>query len=428
MKRMACLLLLIVSLALTADALAATYYVDKNKGNDNNPGTSAEPFYSINRGVHGATPGSSLQPGDTLIVVGDPNVGTVYDEALAEGAFVGGTSESERVTLRADPIGKVTIQPPLTNPQATHVIKLNGHGQQYITIDGFILECINVSNDCLKAEDGASNNIIQSSELRNAFWQGILIAGGLNGESIHNIIRHNVVHDNGTRNPTGTLAHGMYVSTDANTIEYNTVYNNSGYGITLYNGNATESTDYNIVQANTVYGNETFNCAQAEIGVNKGTGNRVINNVVYNVCYADIQVQGNGNALSQTLVYNNTVDGGGRVGGIYVDNDSNIQYTRVKNNILTGPGAGINDCHSGFGTDCAANITNSDTGYFRFKDVGTHNYRLLSGSPAIDAGVRLTEVPTDFDGLSRPWPFLGRYDVGPLNTGHNRLEPGSSSR
>ncbi len=171
----------------------------------------------------------------------------------------------------------------------------------------------------------------------------------------------------------------------------------------------------------------------AEIGVHDGDGNLVINNVVYGVCYIGIRVQ---DRASATLVYNNTVDGRGHPsdgGGIF--SGGGALNTRVKNNIVTGKantdppseGKAINDCQSG-GTECAANLTNSDSAYYQFRNVLNRDYHLTSTSPAKNAGVRLTEVPTDFDGSRGRGPFSGTMMSGPLNTGHNRLAHGRSSR
>jgi len=41
---------------------------------------------------------------------------------------------------------------------------------------------------------------------------------------------------------------------------------------------------------------------------------------------------------------------------------------------------------------------------------GVNNYRLLTGSPAIDKGTALSDVPDDFDGNSRPKGAA--YDIG----------------
>jgi hypothetical protein len=52
--------------------------------------------------------------------------------------------------------------------------------------------------------------------------------------------------------------------------------------------------------------------------------------------------------------------------------------------------------------------SNADTSWFI--DAGTANFRLLASAPAIDTGATLADVPTDFDGITRPQG--AHYDVG----------------
>ena len=52
-------------------------------GNDEDPGTDKQPFGTISRGLHGASPTSSLQPGDVLFLRGGTYVEDVYVRGLA---------------------------------------------------------------------------------------------------------------------------------------------------------------------------------------------------------------------------------------------------------------------------------------------------------------------------------------------------------
>jgi len=58
----------------------------------------------------------------------------------------------------------------------------------------------------------------------------------------------------------------------------------------------------------------------------------------------------------------------------------------------------------------ASHPSNLSVGGSAFVDIDRHDYRLAPGSPAIDAGVTMVDVPTDRDGVVRP---QGRaFDVG----------------
>jgi hypothetical protein len=46
----------------------------------------------------------------------------------------------------------------------------------------------------------------------------------------------------------------------------------------------------------------------------------------------------------------------------------------------------------------------------QFVNPSANDFRLQSGSPAIDAGVSLAEVGSDFNGVARPQ--RGAYDIG----------------
>jgi hypothetical protein len=92
-------------------------------------------------------------------------------------------------------------------------------------------------------------------------------------------------------------------------------------------------------------------------------------------------------------IYNNTIVGG----VLYVRDNGN----RVQNNIATG---GIEN----LGSNTLSNNLQSDPG---FVNAAGGNFRIATaGSPAIDTGVGLSAVTTDFD--KRPRPQGARFDIG----------------
>jgi hypothetical protein len=101
-------------------------------------------------------------------------------------------------------------------------------------------------------------------------------------------------------------------------------------------------------------------------------------------------------------IYNNTVFGNAGV-GILAGKRS--QGAAIENNIsYLNTGAAI--ALQGRGSAAANNLTSEPL----FVDSATFDFHLQPGSPAIDAGVSLAEVPDDYDGTSRPQGAA--YDIG----------------
>lgn len=105
-------------------------------------------------------------------------------------------------------------------------------------------------------------------------------------------------------------------------------------------------------------------------------------------------------------MYNNTVFNC-HIAGIQLGETA--LATDVVNNLLFDNAIGV----SGPGTGTA--LSNNLTADPLFVDAAARDFRLLPGSPAIDAGVALPEVERDFAGIARP--LGGGYDVGAFESG-----------
>src|SRR5262249_40991618 len=129
------------------------------------------------------------------------------------------------------------------------------------------------------------------------------------------------------------------------------------------------------------------------IELSNGTGNVAYDNIVWNnasgglaVRYSDVD----------TALYNNTVVGNHGDGGIVLSDQSGAI---VENNIVYGNDAhDINDLGGSTGTMAVNNMTEDP----HFVDPAGHDFRLLPGSPAIDAGITIPMVSDDFTGAARP--------------------------
>lgn len=386
----------------SASTTGTIYYVAPpgSGGSDSNPGTLAQPFATF---AHGA---SVLHTGDTLMA----RTGT-YAENLAN-SIPGGSSADKLVVVTAypgiSPYEVATIQPTSTSSDA--VVYLADASRSFIMIQGLVIDAVNATGkDAVKitysSASGASSNIvIKDCEIKNATGQqGILISTNPPSQNAdNNQILRNKIHDNGNSN----LHHGMYITSSNNVIDGNESYNNAGYGIQIYFSVAHNSNycQNNIVRNNRVHDNNTAGSGSGGIVIATGDNNLVYNNVVWNNTSGGVGgIQAFQN-VNGTKIYNNTC---------WNNADYNIHIqtgctnTVAQNNILYQgvTGAIINN---GTGSTVDHNTTNAQDP--KFANLAGNDFHLLSGSPAIDAGVALAQVTVDADGIQRPQGAA--YDIG----------------
>lgn len=384
---------LVTITARTADA--ATYYV-ATTGSDSNPGTLAQPFRTINRGA------MILKPGDTLYIRGG-----IYPEYLYN-SIPGGTSWAAPVTVAAYPGETVTIQPP---SGSARVLYWEGKVKQFIIIDGLILDAVNtldggnvVKIACAKfydtntAYDCAHHIRIQNSELKNAKGPGVLIGGSSldPNEGCCNEFINLRVHDNGTTN----FNQAFYISSSANLVERCQVYLNKAGGIEIFISGQTRP-DNNIVRYNEVFHNGTGPADWRGAGILIQSNNGLVyNNIVYGN-RGGIAVFG---VTNNTRVYNNTVYNNSLWG---IDIDALSTNSVIRNNIVFQGTAGGTPIANHAATTVLSNNLTTDP---LFVDPTKRNLQLTSGSPAVDAGMTVTEVTDDFVRVRRPQG--AQYDIG----------------
>jgi hypothetical protein len=303
-------------------AASTTYYVSKT-GSDSNPGTLAQPYKTITHAV------GLLHPGDTLYV----RAGT-YAESFNSN-IPGGTSWSAPVTVAAYPGETVILQP---NKGADRVFTFASSSSRYISIEGFILNAVNVNYDAIKitAGNGVANHIrIKNCEVMNAPQQGILVTQ--RGADYNQFINLKV-HDNGTNN----FGHGMYIENNYNLVDGCDLYNNAGYGIQVYKGGGINGQDagHNTIQNTSSHDNGRHgNGGSSGIGVFVGDGNQVLNCRVWNNPRGIVTDYGATNSLfSNDTVFNSTMDA-----GIYIGSGS-TNATVQDNHSYSNPGG---DFHNG---------------------------------------------------------------------------------
>jgi Right handed beta helix region len=222
---------------------------------------------------------------------------------------------------------------------------------------------------------------ISGCEVRSGMGTGVLVSP--NTDSVHLI--GNSVHDNGD----GSRQHqGLYFQGQNGLIMNNLVYHHTnGFGIQVRGNYPDPDTLVEIparnviVTANTVVGN-SYSGIMVE---NNATLTTVVNNIsAFNGTHGVVGYDnGSGQILPGNVAYNNdgyaNPDGGfGNTGGAVID------FSR--GNLLGDP---------------------------RFVDRLLNDYRLLSGSAAVDVGLLPVSPSYDYAGQSRPrgpMPDLGAHE------------------
>ena len=419
--------LLLILTTLGANTAQATVFYVASNGDDSSTGSEVAPFRTISHGV------SVLSAGDTLYVKeGTYKEYITNDPAFSKQTFIpNGTSWEKPVTVAANPGDTVTIIP--GSGKAFFVIT---DGQdKYLIIDGFIIDGQKTALYGFKFGNGTQHVRVQNSEIKNSKYSGILVSQGLVTEyalpadTYHEFINLHVHH-----NGSSWRDHGYYISTSRNLVEHCHIHHNSDYGGKFYasmqNGGG-GTANYNIFRYNTIhdngqnttiqsvgfllssgignqaYGNIAYN---EEVGLGIGgdaTDTLLYNNITYNNSLYGIKIFGSQGGSRKAMVYNNTVYGNPLYGIAVRDGAEN---TILKNNIAYNNGNG----NIWLAPDQSPGTIRENNLLIdpKFEDPLQYNFKLKSGSPAIDSGVNIQEVKIDYFGVER---YQGEaYDIGAI--------------
>jgi hypothetical protein len=392
---------------LPTSAHAATYYVSTN-GSDSNPGTQAAPFKTI---AHGS---QKMASGDTLYI----KAGT-YNEGMMHGyggfVFKNGTSKSNMTRFAAYPgnealangytandNGKVIIKPPRgwmgsENGGATFTLWFS-RKNEYIEVHGLVIDGTNSTrpgttsvNGPVKL-DGSYEQNIWAKNIRlvgNEIRYGGGIYGGGGSEIIGNWIHHSQVY-------------GLYTAFDGGLLEGNLFEDIDGHALHLFQQN--HQVNGWVVRNNifrrsgggyypTSHGRSGKHRPLPAVVLTRGS-NQFYNNLVYDNPYGGVMV---GLAARDTLVANNTTYGNGKYGISVSSSFAGSRNAKIINNIAWG-NKGAQILNTGTNTTLQNNLTTDP----KFVNPGAGDFGVQAGSPAIDKGMTLAEVPTDFTGKARP--------------------------
>ncbi|WP_447964781.1 right-handed parallel beta-helix repeat-containing protein [Nitrospira sp. Ecomares 2.1] len=371
-----------------------TYFVAASTGNDGNSGTQQSPFKTLERAV------DVLLPGDTLYVRGGTYQGFYFSIKIPSG-----NSWSQPVTIKAYQQEKVV----LTSP--SHKTALQFRDQSHhIIVDGFIINATGGPSGIGTGHNSHHIRVI-NGEVMNAYHSGVTTHSGSSAFEFINLR----VHDNGIVGGAFNKSHGFYLSTSSNLVKDCSIYQNTGWGVHIYSGGG-NSPSNNLILNNKVYENAKGGRGVG-IGIYNGSNNSAINNLIWGHNKTGIEA---GSGATNSEVYNNTIYK--EVYGIYADNNSgtkivnnivsestsygllvkpNSVNSQVKNNLVFGSGSGRDILNQATTTTLSKNLEGNSFNP-KFQNPGDFDFHLQSGSPAIDAGVGLSEVVKDFDNNSRP--------------------------
>ncbi len=425
--------------------IVGDYYVSPD-GNDSNNGSKTLPFRSIQKAV------GIMAPGDTVVVIaGD------YPECVT--ISKSGSSESTRLLIFSESL---------------HGAKCSGFRIKgdFVTLDGFDVEADAVKNYVGISVAGKSNVEILNCKVHECPMGGINFAhdavqGSNNARIINNILEHNgqwginLIGSNGLiegNEITKTVQHhpkgdepgfqgndadGLRIFGDNHIIRGNRVLDIGDPGdggnidphvdcLQTWDG----SLNGQPVMTNTIIEGNYFRVKHFTgkgILLESTTGNAchhlIIRNNIFE--YRDIGVAAFSGEFHDIFIYNNVfnsiLSGDSWGTSVALTNVTNYDY---RNNITVDchkehrkilGGSGIVDYNLAWSSDGshftmepglqAHDLMGVNPKFVKYTgNFGENDYHLQAGSPAINAGAALSDVPNDFDGTARPQG--SGYDIG----------------
>jgi uncharacterized protein YjdB len=348
------------------------YYVDAALGNDANPGTSAQPFRTVQRAADAVNPGDGVLVNDGVYTGGSQVVSVSRSGSAAAwivirathrwGAVIDGQSNASSVGIY---VSGSYVRVEGFEVRGTNRSGIDATGQ------GFIAIALNLVHDIGRICTGDTGGRV-----------------GINAYTSNLVIERNVIHDvgrlgpgeQGCTPPDATWQnhdHGVYHGVGDNVLIRNNLFYQlvHGWAIHRYNGGGGSVDGLTIVNNTFAFPNPN---RVGQIVIAGGTTNLVIaNNVFYQPPTAGIWFD---------------ASDGGTWAGALVENN-------LSTNAISTPSVS--------GVTFVGNIQNTDP---LLLNAAGFDFHLLTGSPAIDAGMTLLNVPNDFDGVTRPRG--AGYDIG----------------
>jgi len=340
-------------------------YVVSTRGSDSNPGTTGRPFRSIQAAL------DRVRPGQRVLV----RRGT-YRENLE--LTHSGTARKP-ITIRSFP-GERAVLLPGGGARCNDVLQLSD--VSYVRVEGFRIQGANgCDNNTNVYVAGNSRHIeVSHNDIRNGQDHGLFTDPG----TFDVQVLANRVHDNGTVG-SGNKDHALYMEGTRHLVANNLIYDHPyGHAVQIY-----PSAKGTIITNNTIV-NTSFTDGYRAAGVivgGDGQGDTA----------DDIFIANNIVAWNDLGLYGYYEDGSSGPAGSGNVGRRNLLYANRYGDLVNDrPVIGFRD-----------NITDLDP---RFVDRARNDFRLRSGSPAIDRALPQLAPRFDFAGHRRS----GRPDLGAL--------------
>jgi Right handed beta helix region len=391
---------------------AATYYVAPT-GNDaltcSQAKSASTPKKTIPAGV------KCLSGGDTLIV----KAGTYINQEIFNPPA--GTA-STYTTIKADPAGGLPVIVPNGAKFQRGFYCNNGASCRYIEVRGFE---ISKAYNSVKLFGNSTfgyphhlrfiNNIMHDSFTTNVFIS--TSDSGYHGGD--HLFQGNTFYRTGVGEPGYGPGHNTIYNPGNRTIVEKNKFRNLAHGVGIYHSG--KSIQNVTIRSNVFYdiGRSTIDTWQQGNGTfsgihvsSPGGGHKIYNNIIYRSgdqsSFGGIKV-GNAYASDTNHIYNNTIYDIKNSGAYAIKISATSGLHLVKNNITYLAGRGI------YRGSPSNNLTTNPS----FTNAAGADFRLLSNSTAINKGVILSAVPTDFAGARRPAGSshdIGAYEAGGTST------------
>ncbi len=397
----------------------ATYHVAKT-GNDANPGTLAQPFQTLAKGI------TVLTAGDTLYI----RAGT-WGEAIESIIGKSGTA-SQPITIAGYP-GERPVLAPINH----HRVIVTSSQTNYWVFRNMVWDGINHDNvyDPPTQTHSRVGNTLQNStnlvlddlEIKGWRYNGLWITG------VNNLtIRNCDIHDLITQNIVGTRYHGIYYHHGTNAvIESNDLHHCPGYGIQVWPGLHNGHVIRNNKIRDNHYQTDVSDMGGLVIGqyapeqqsdaIGPVQNIQVYNNLIYRNVPGPAITTSDGLRLigpvNNISLWNNNVYGHVRYGiallGFGSVSPNTPQNIIIRNNILFGNqtrNPSLTTNYSAVSTATATLSHNLDTMNPLYVNAGADDFQVQSGSPAINAGITVSAFAADYLGVARPQGAA--WDIG----------------
>jgi hypothetical protein len=330
----------------------ATYYVSHD-GDDANPGTSEQPWGTIQKAL------DTLLPGERVVVGG----GTYVEDLVMSRS---GTPDAP-ITIAAE-AGETAVLQPAAREGDTYAIRF-AEEASYVRLQGFVIEgATGISSTNVYFEDEVHDIELAANEIRFSQDQGVFSERTTSNLTLVG----NRIHDNGRGHVPGQhQSHGMYIEGRGHLIANNVIYDNpEGFGIQIYPANE-----------------DTI----------------VVNNTILRSGHSGI-VMGGSDGVDGLVVRNNIVAGNEDY-GISMDDSCPTDSVVDTNLVYENEGGGVEGGCDGVDTSGRNFTADPD-----FIDAERDHFGLRRTSAAIDRA-RVAWTPlTDVRGRQRPWGASG--DIG----------------